>query len=284
MSSPSIEHPLALTFSRIAQINQYIKAQTGAPTDEGWVNLVLLFQPDLHELDALVAHTKTKMNITAANLIASCILQNYQWPLIASAVASYLIGCRVPDLSPDNVLVRYSAAYEAEAITYPHGRFFALADDPAAAHADAHVVADREALRSQLRSGIETHLGWVIKQLQARLGCSPRGLWLAVADRCAGTVSWLMQEQNTRMGYNAIEAEVNALIRALGSPLVNKQVGLFELTYKTKRHVYLDRATCCYWYKMEDGDYCTICPHRTKEDRNERLLKDMADQYKKGVA
>jgi hypothetical protein len=35
---------------------------------------------------------------------------------------------------------------------------------------------------------------------------------------------------------------------------------------------------------MEDGDYCTICPHRTKEDRNERLLKYMADQYEKGVA
>lgn len=116
-----------------------------------------------------------------------------------------------------------------------------------------------------------------MQRLHQRLGCSPRGLWLFVTDRCVGTLSWLMQERDETASLCQIEAEVDALIRAPGSSLANKRVGLFELTYQNHSRVYLDRATCCYWYRTEGGDYCNTCPHRTEEDRNARLLKYMAE-------
>jgi hypothetical protein len=217
-------------------------------------------------------------------MVSGSLLQAYQWPLIASAVACYLCDRRVPDLRIENVRLRFSIAEEEdenaepeESIAFLGGRFFALPDDPAADHPDARIVPHRDALRDALRSGIETHLGSTIQRLHERLGCSPRGLWLFVADRCAGTLVWLMQEQDVTVGLDPIGREVDALIRAPGSPLANKRVGLFELNYRGRSRVYLDRATCCYWYRSEDGDYCTTCPHRTEEERNARLLKYMAE-------
>jgi len=197
----------------------------------------------------------------------------------------------VPELHPENICLHVPAAEHAEKeeehnarIAFTGGRFAALPTDPAADHPDAYIVPDQDALRDNLRTGLEVHFSWVIERLSQTVGCNPRGLWLYVTDRCAGTLGWLMQEQDKQACLPCINREADALIRVSGSPLFNKKVGFFELTYQEHSHIYLDRATCCYWYKTDGGDYCNTCPHRTKEERNERLLKYMADEYEKVAA
>ncbi|MBX3015578.1 MAG: (2Fe-2S)-binding protein [Caldilineaceae bacterium] len=285
------EHPLQQTFTRIRQLSPYVGARWGQQQEAEWLTPAELLAPQSPHLATQIRQTQARLHTTAASTIAAALLQEYQWPLISTAVASFLVDRRVPNLDPANVsflvLDAEKGIQEAEDhthIAYLGGRFLALPDDPAADHPDATTVPDRDALRDALRTGLESHFGWVIERLSAAVDCKPRGLWLYVADRLASTFGWLMQEQDKGCRLPQIEPEFNAVLRVPSSPLTNKKVALFELTYKDHSHVFLDRATCCFWYKADGGDYCTTCPHRTKEDRNERLLKYMAESYEKQIA
>ncbi len=281
------QHPLQVTFARIQQLNPYVGARLEIPITVDWLTPAELFAPPATHLTALIQATQKRLQTTAVNKIGGALIQEYQWPLIASAVACFLVDRRVPALDPYHVrlhlpLTEQEEAEEAEhppRVAYLSGRFAALPDDPVAEHPDALIVPNRNALRDYLRNELEAHFGWVIERLSAAVGCNQRGLWLYVTDRVAGTLSWLMQEQYKQACLSCINREANGLIRVVDSPLYNKKVGYFELTDQAQRQVYLDRVTCCFWYKTDGGDYCTTCPHRTKEDRNERLLKYMAEEY-----
>lgn len=273
-----IEHPLVPTLSRVRQLSAYLKPELGAPSGAGWLAAADL-APGAAYLETLIAATQARLRTRAAAVVGSALLQSYQWPLVSTAVACYLLDRRVPDLSLEHTRTQYTAEHEADALALLGGRFTALPGDPAASHADATLVPDLSALRATLRSGIEAHLGVVIAQLCARLGCRPRGLWLNVADSLAGTLVWLMQERQPATTLESIEAELAALTRAPGSPLANRQIGLIQLSHQGRSQVFLGRATCCYWYKTEGGEHCSTCPHRTPEDRRERLLGYLAEQH-----
>ena len=273
------EHPLAQTLDRVRKLNEYLKVEFGEPQGEEWLCLPDDVTSGAARLDTLIAATQARLRTKAPNIVGSAMLQSYQWPVISSAVGCYLLDQRVPDIGAANVRLRYNAEGEAEAIAYTRGQFTVLANDPMAQHPDAVVVPDQAALRATLRAAIESHLGGVIAQFCTQLGCKARGLWLNVADSCTGTLIWLMKEHQPAVSVSQIEAEVEALVRVGGSPLNNKQIGLLPLTYRDHTAVFLDRATCCYWYKTEGGDYCSTCPKRTPEDRKELLLKHMADEY-----
>jgi hypothetical protein len=270
-----MNHPLEATLARVRALNAYLKPELGAPDGAGWIAPMDL-APGAAHLEALIAATQTRLHTRAAAIVGSALLQSYQWPLVSTAVACYLLDRRVPDLSAANTRTRYSAEHEADALALLSGRFTALPDDLAAAHPDATVAPNLGGLQTALRTHIEAHLGVVIDQLCARLGCKPRGLWLNVADSLAGSLVWLAQEQQPATTPAQLEAEVAALIRVPGSPLVSRQVGLLQLRHQERSHVFLDRATCCYWYKTDGGAYCNTCPHRTPEDRRERLLAYMS--------
>ena len=265
------EHPLQKTMVRAKQLNDYLNVQLGLPNDAGWVAPVELFDAPA-ELATRAAATRQRLKTQAPHMVASSLLQNYQWPILATGIAAYLLDRRVPDLGVENVLLRFDADDEAEAIALQVGRFTALPDDPAVDHPDASIVPDQDALLNVLRLEIEAHFGFVIERLGHHAGGKSRGLWLNVADRCAALLIWLSQEIDPGVHPDQIEQEIDALIRVPGSPLNNKKVGLFTLSYGQHTRAYLDRATCCYWYKTDDGDYCGTCPHRTPEDRNERML------------
>lgn len=278
-------HPLSQTFTYIHQLNQYIGARLGTPTELAWVTPAELLALASPHLATLISATQKRLHTTAVNTVGGALIQEYQWPLISTAVACFLVDRRVPDLQPAQVCLHLPTEEHGEGeeadhthIAYTSGRFAALPADPAADHPDATIVPDEDALRNDLRTGLETHFAWVIERLSAATGCHQRGLWLYVSDRIAGTLAWLMQMQNGQSCLACIDREADRLLRVTGSPLYHKKIGFFELTYKERTHVYLDRTTCCYWYKTDGGDYCSTCPHRTKEDRNGCLLKHLAKE------
>ncbi len=271
-------HPLAQTLDRVRQLNEYLKPELGTPSGIAGFAAADLASGSAR-LAGLVVYTQARLRTTAPTITASAILQSYQWPLISTASACYLVDRRVPDLSVANIRTRYSAEHEAEALALGSGRFAALPGDPAADHPDATSVADLEALRTWLRTGLEAHLGGVIADLSAHCGCKPRGLWLNVADSCASTLVWLMQKSVPTTTAAQIESELAALIRTPASPLFSRQIGLIELAYHERSQVFLDRATCCYWYKTAGGDFCSTCPKRTQDDRRERLLTYLAEEH-----
>lgn len=266
-----LNHPLAHTLARVRQLNVSLKFEFGQPAGDGWIAVPTDLAPGASHLDALITIMQRRLRTKAAAVIGSSVLQNYQWSLISTAVACYLSDRRVPNISPANTRMHYTAELGTDALALLRPQFIALPDDPAAAHPHAHVVPDHAALRLNLRMQIEDHLGVVIEQLCAHLGCKPRGLWLNAADSFASTLIWLMQEQHPMSTYEQIDAECAALIRVSGSPLNNRWTGLIQLSYQAHSQVFLNRATCCYWYKTEGGECCSTCPRRPLEERHERL-------------
>lgn len=219
----------------------------------------------------------------APSIIGSALLQSYQWQIIANTLVCCLAARRVPDLGHGQLRVRFNAEHEVAAVAFCGGRFLALPDDPDAAHPDAALVPDADALGTALRERIEAHFAWVIDRICVEVNSKPRGLWLNVADSLAGDLAWLVRLLRPATPLAALEAEVAQLLSAPDSPLAPSRVGLFELTYRERSEVFLDRATCCFWYKTEGGDYCTTCPRRTPEDRNARLLQYMAEKHEAKV-
>ncbi|MEM7125979.1 MAG: hypothetical protein AAF702_06615 [Chloroflexota bacterium] len=273
------EHPLTQSLSRINQVEEYFKARLGVPDDGDWLEPTTLFAHSSGRLNEWRRETAKLLRTKSRNMIGSSILQCYHWPVIVAPIGCFLVDRRVPCLSPDNLQVRLGEEGEVEEVAFVTGRFMALPNDPAADHPDATVLHNVDTLRDYLRTSLETHLGWVIKQLGAEIGSKPHSLWLDVADRCAATLIWLMQEVDADVTVDEIEREIEALIRVPVSPLNHKKIGFFTLTYGEQTHTYVDRASCCYWYRYEEaeGDCCTTCPRRPKQERDQILLKYLAE-------
>jgi ferric iron reductase protein FhuF len=278
MINSSVDSPLQHTCGRAGKLTEHLRIALGAPQGHGWHAPSDLFAPDSPDFEAQIAAMQARLHTKAANVVGSALLQGYQWPVIAALVACYLLDRRVPDLRQENVRVHLDAEGAGDRIAFLTGSFTALPADAAATHPDARIVPDLAMLRMAARCGIEDHLGAIIERICARLGCKPRGLWLNVADSLAGTLAWLMQASDDTAGITEIAREVDALVRVPGSPLHSRQLSLFMLHRNEQRQTFLVRATCCYWYKTEGGEYCSTCPHRTPESRAERLLAYMAAQ------
>lgn len=273
-----MEHPLQQTLEQAGQVNSYLQRQVGEPTEPGWLAVETLFAPNSEQFAHLIALAQKELRTGTATMVGTTLLQRYQWSLISTALICYRFARRVPDLQMANLRLHWSDAGRIDRIAFANHRFAALPDDPAVDHPDAVPVADGDELRNYLRHGLELHLGHVIEQLHQRVGSSRRGLWLVAADSCADELVWFMQQQNPAIALAQVEAEVRALLQHPGSALFHKKLEIFPLTYQAKTQIHYGRTTCCYWYKYEGGDYCTVCPHRTKEERNTRLLQHMAEE------
>lgn len=281
----TVEHPLQQTLARAGLLNPYIRAELGAPDGADWLRAPADLAPGAARLEQLAAAARAQMRTAAPAVIGSVLLQGYQWPLLCAAIACFLLDRRVPDLDLANTRLRYGPSRRADALALGAGRFAALPDDPAAGHPDARVVADPAALRAALRGALEAHLAPVIELLCAGLGCRPRGLWLSAADACAGTLVWLMQAEGWPPGRPAqIETEVEALVRAPGSPLTTRQIGLVLLEHGGQRRVFLRRAACCQWYRVEGGHPCATCTHLSAAERAERQTEHMRQEQARRAA
>ncbi|GAB4129888.1 MAG: IucA/IucC family C-terminal-domain containing protein [Roseiflexaceae bacterium] len=273
-----IQPPLSATFARMAQLSSYLKADIADTVPATAISPQVLFDPRGNYLTEQIEQTQQRLRTQARAVVGSSILQAYQWPLISTLLACYLLERRIPDLRIENCLLGYQQG-AVTGLFLRRGTCFVLANDPAAKHPDARVLADLPTMQLLLRTSIETHFGQVIEWICQGVGCQPRGLWLNVADRCASTMLWLMQLQNPNTPVEVLEQAVNMLIKVPGSPLTNRQIGLITLQHGERTATFLQRASCCYFYKQDGGEYCSTCPHRTAEDRRERLQQYLANQH-----
>ncbi len=262
------DHPLTQTFAKMRRVGDHLRMALVA--DSQLHDPRALFSAESPHLMAFVADAQATLCTAAPPIVTSSLLQRYSWGVVVFALGSYLIDQRVPLLSLDNL--RVANTHGGNYVECVTGRFAALPNDPAADHPDALILPDDAALQTHLRQSLETHFAWVIAQITQQIGGKPKGLWLTVADRCAGVLIWLMQTLDPLVSAEKIECELDALLHVPNSPLNHEQVGLFTLTHETKTKAFLDRATCCYWYKMEAGGTCDSCPRLPKPERNARLL------------
>lgn len=272
--------PLADTAARLATVRPEYphvwSVAPGVPDEPGWVGLgdVLADGSIAAWYDrALQRETTAGIASVAAVRVIGMLAQ----AVLGRLTAALVIDSRAHDVTATNLVVRLDEDGYLDRVAVRSPQVAVLPDDPAAAHPDAEIRADVDALLDHAASAAVAVLNPVIAQVRAvsRFGVVPA--WSVAADSVLGTATMvpLYLGDDERAGRERGVALLDALVahgarvRTRGTSLTLRRAGTdFELPV---------RGSCCFYYKTEPeteapGDeYCGTCPLLEDELRTRRL-------------
>jgi ferric iron reductase protein FhuF len=249
--------------------------QTQPDEKPGWISVAELtaeggvLLPEV--LRASGIHHKAKPDDQQAP--ASLWLGEYAFFIMAGAVASYMASQRIPDLSPENMSIRFDEDGEPAAIAWRGAKFVALQTDPAAQHADAEAVTSMDELRERLIAQIVVHFTPVVDALRRNSKLGKAGLWAIVTDTVASTFSWIGQQ----LGAHGMALAEARSIAASGTRL-SRKVDFVFVEEAGLSHCMVERNSCCFYFRLEGGEFCSNCPHRQPEERVQIIREWLAER------
>lgn len=257
-------HLLTHTYQQLGQTYSYFQNRVLTQCDEqpGWLTVTDLCTAEYATLGQVLARVKNHYPSPSTQAPVSLWFGHYAFAFMAIPIACYLTSGRVPHLNPAEVWVRFAGDGDIAGLAWRGRSFYALPTDPAAGHPQCQVVANQEALRLCLRQQLVSHLEFLVKALSA---CSPlgrAGMWALAADTCANAFVWVARH-NQQEAWGAEEAH---LLATSASPL-QRQRGFIVVEQDEIYYHLVDRVSCCLYYKVEGGGYCSSCPHRPAEER-----------------
>lgn len=271
--------PFEQTLNRLASASAHFQSWLLAEPDagRGWLSITELAAegtPYLAEVfERVVTHYKTAD--TQAN--AALWFGQYAFAVAVVPIACYLADQRVPTLLPGDVWTRFDEEGNIGGLAWCNRSFAALADDPDAAHPDCRVLPSGAALRDHLRDQIIAQLAPMVAAVRARSSFGKAGMWALAADTSASAFTWVARLLGNEAG-GAAEAR---LFSASPSPLRRKR-DFIRVDHCGLSYYMLDRVSCCLYYKVEGGGYCSNCPHRPQEERVE-LIKGWLEKLAAGT-
>lgn len=266
--------PLASTIERVQHMDENLVADIGAQT-EGWFCAAELLCEGSSRLADCLARQAIQHPNMESRTKGSYFLGEYAWYMPAAAIAAYVFEQRVPDLSPDNIALRFvrytwreggeSGEADRIEVRFLSGRFTCLPTDPDAAHPDAQVVPDSSALMDILREQLQAHFKPLIHQvyLQTRLGT--HALWCLAADSFASLFSHLGDKVENG---DAARRDFVALMTAKSSPMAKSKTHYVTLEQDGACQTFRMRGGCCRYYTVSDtAEKCSTCVLRPNEER-----------------
>jgi hypothetical protein len=284
--SPQELHPLAATLSRIAELDTLSQAEMGE-LEPGWFLATDFLSETSTMFEQGLARQAGRHPTMKQRTRGSYFIGEYAWYVPAAAVATYLAERRVPDMSPENLALRFNTytwhedgeSGEAERIDvrFLSGRFAVLPDDPAADHPDAIILPDENALRDWLRTTLEAHMTPLIERNYAVTRLGRQAQWCLVADATAALFLYAGQGDRNEPRR---QQEGLAFVKVLGSPMKNPRTGFVTLQYGDHCDTFRARGGCCLYYTVaEDGEKCSTCVLRSPEERDAIILGYMKERY-----
>jgi ferric iron reductase protein FhuF len=273
-------HPIEETLARLAAANEdYRTTLLAAPHREpGWLSTAAWAAPGTPHLDELLTQATAYHKASSQQPAVSLWFGHYAFTVMAVAITCYLVEQRVPDLSPENVWMRVETEKDMEPAFAWRGRVFAaLVNDPNSTHPDCIALPSREALREYLRASLVAHLTPMVDALRACSSFGKPGLWALAADSAASAFTWIGE----RIGNPALGLEEARLFNAAPSRLQRKR-DFIHVEHCGLHYEMTDRASCCLYYKVEGGRYCSSCPHRPQEERI-GMIKNWLERRAMGV-
>jgi ferric iron reductase protein FhuF len=283
---------LASTLARLDALDENFIAGTG-PMEAGWFRASDLTDATLPLLAACLERQAHQHPTMEARTKASYFVGEYVWYVAAAAIAAFLIDRRVPDVSPDNMALRFqrytwhegeeSGEAERIEVRFLTTRCTVLPHDPLEADSSAALCSDTPTLREHLRTALEAHFAPLIERVYAETKLSRHAQWMLAADSCAALFLHLAQQLKAEP--HGIEHGL-AFVRAPGSPMNNRKTGYFTLEWNGHCDTFRARGGCCRYYTVSESgeDYCTTCVLRKPEDRDARMLAYMSRKYAQETA
>lgn len=261
-------HPITATLARLATVDEHFRTQllTEPDAEPGWLSTATLIAPGASHIDELLAHVAAHYKAESLQPAVSLWFGHHAFGVMAVAIACYLVEGRVPDLTPENVWLRFEEDGDLGAFAWRGHNFAAMKDDPDAGHPDCIVLPSRDALREYLRASIIAHFIPIIDALRTRSSFGKPGLWALASDSSASAFTWVAE----MLGDVSLGLEEARMFGAAPSPLQRKR-DFIHIEHCGLSYEMPERISCCLYFKVEGGEYCSSCPHRPQEEQVERI-------------
>lgn len=275
MSTPD-RSPVVEIYDALRALNASWSVDLGKPVGPGWVAGTDLRAASTGPLNELLVRIGERARTADKRTIAASFALRYGWAS-AMAIAPYLrYGC-VPDISLENMSLKFreSTFFERTAIHVARGVM--VANNPAANHPSITSVADRHELLQSLRSVLTTQAIPVVETLREWSGFAPKGTWGMLTSSWAAQFTSLFGDGKDQRVVLPVLQEFFA-----GDDVVAKmQPRLHEVTCSDVIHLYQRRASCCRVYLLPQGELCASCPlvpHEERLARNRAWMKTQIER------
>lgn len=259
---------IAEVFAALRGINPSWDVQMGRPgSDDGWVVGNQLAKASSGPLHELLLRIGERVKTSDRRTIAALYALRFGWAS-AMAIAPYMKFNCVPDVSLDNMSLKFKAStfLERMAIHEPRGVIL--------------VADDRDALRQELRRQLTAQATPVVEALHHWSGFAHRGTWGMLTSSWAAHLTALSVDGPDQ---RPALPELSEFFK--GHDLAaTMQPRLHTVSYRHAIHVYQRRASCCRFYLVPEGELCASCPLVSQTDRVARNLEWMQRQIDKPVA
>lgn len=252
--SPS---PLARTLAQLRLANPYLRVYLGEPGEVGGSSLPAILNGDSPLLDVHLAAMARHYQTDEREVLARFYLSGFSFHLAHFAVGSFVQAQRVPVLEPASLGLTCNTIGFPTALILSLERFFCLPGDEAAHPPAAVPVADKDALRVQIRAQLVIAYQPLVAALRQRARLGERALWIAAAETCAGA---LIAALPPGMSVAAARIAVDAFLGDSVSPLrANPEI--VSATDDGQSPLGLLGHDCCAIFRLPNQPYCTTCPH-----------------------
>jgi hypothetical protein len=271
--SDSSRSPIAAIYDALRARNASWSVDIGRPSGPGWIAGSDLRNALAGPFNELLLRIGNRQGSTDRKTIAASFALRYGWAS-AMAIAPYLEHSCVPDISLENISLKFkeSTFFERTAIHEPRG-VMTIAD-PAASHPAVTTVADRHELLRALRSALVSQAMPVVEALHEWSGFARRGTWGMLTSSWAAHITSLH-------GDSRDQRPALPILRAFfaGDDVVAiMQPRMHEVTCLGATHLYQRRASCCRIYLLPHHELCASCPLVSHEERVDRNLAWMKTQ------
>ncbi len=270
------QSPVVDIYDALRALNASWGVEIGTPSGAGWIAGTDLCEAQTGPLNELLLRIGERTQTTDRRTIAALFALRYGWAS-AMAIAPYLKFDCVPDVSLDNISLKFkpSTFFEGTAIYEPRG--VVIATNPSAHHPAISSVADQHELLRALRSALTTQAMPVVEALYAWSGFAPKGTWGMLTSSWASHFTSLAGDSVDQRGVLAILQEFFA-----GDDVVSKmQPRLHAVTWLDVTQIYQRRASCCRFYLVPKGELCASCPLVPQDERVARNLTWMKTQLER---
>jgi ferric iron reductase protein FhuF len=224
----------------------------GRRSGNGWIPGDALLRPNVPPFSNLLARIGERLMTTDRKVIAASFALRFGWSA-AAAVAPYLLKQCVPDLSLDNVSLRFSMHTFFEKLSL-HDSDAVVLDD--SSRDNAGESGPGPALQAALRNTLVAQATPVVSALHEWSQFSARAIWGQIAS------SWGAQF-TAILGHLDRHAEALEQARTFfDTPgfIRGMSPRFYPVMHCNVSRIYHRRASCCLYFRLPTGNYCASCP------------------------
>lgn len=229
--------------------------EVGRPTGSGWIGGDAFRDATSGPFNALLERIGVRSQTDDRRTIAGSFALHWGWTS-SMAIAPFLRVECVPNVSLDNIAIRFSGSAFVDGMAVYEEGGTVVAGDPRAQRSSMRTVADDGALRRALRAELAAQSAPVVGALHRWSAFAERAIW--------GVLTSLWASQFVALWPHGDDQRV--LARTLDAFFAGDDV-VWEMRPDVTPvesgggvQLRLRRASCCRFYLVHGGNLCASCP------------------------